>query len=1337
MFCRSKFYLCIIFFFVFTFALFACWDKSQGSSTVTKLIDQGDPSTHIDLAIIGSGFSSKEIYTSYRSKVYQNIGKMFTVNWFSDNVTLFNVWCIDATSPVSGKDLDRATIDSLAAQTPYDILVILHNYDGQESCGQALAELYKYSSSYVVLAHELGHVIGKLDDEYYTPATAWKCDGLSKRTLNIHDKPTNEKWSDLISTPPYEGARYCDAGLFRPSENSIMRDSANSTYFDAVGYKAMDLGAGKILGTIESEPPSLEISGVQNGDTKSGILDIEAITSDASGIERVEFHWARAGETSKSIKIDKTPPYDVVVDTTQYENGQYYLDTLSYDKNWNYTRLTILFTISHDTEGDDTEGDDTEGDDTEGDNTTLDFNVPIIAHEALTRDTDYYIQTGKSRNMPGIERLSEPLTVGIALTEDSGITDISQLGLGGVNLQQFRPLAYWPNGNIKWVLIDTQINIPQGNQTTINLVKGVGNSEGSGLAADYGDYIDVDTGLAKFKLRKKNFNLFDDVVVNGKKLVLTNNSGGLSMLGYDNNTYTLSDGTTHTLTAGKQYDSKNDSDSTAVIEENGPVRAVVKAMGSFKDTSGNRLMDYTVRFHFYKDKSYVKTYVIMRHGKEEKHLNSWGKYDQKPRIFSHMKVSVPLSLGENKKFEFATRDSAVSGTIDQTAYMYQAFSQAHRKSTVEDDNLDSTTGWINPPMQRVDGDNNTGYIQKGLKIKNGQTVLNPLGDTNNWTRGFAEIKDQNNVGLSIAMKYMSSYWPASIEFTSGGNVEIGIFSKYNSKKDISIGWGTHETREILFYFHTAPVNNKEALYRIEQPVVGRTTLENYGKTGALFGQEGLLSAPEMDNWFLTNFGKPKYGIPNDSWSHVNSGVLVWRVFWYSGVQAIDWPLCSSYTFLKNGAGGRYMGGLQKTLFNTDSAIRRTDGFDYSQSLIKSSYQYPIIEKGAYNAGGGQNHFDYFGHNHWRAMPLYYYMTGNEEIKDAIIDYMEEFIKQGVLNFSRDIDIRCYSRYYSTIALGYEFTKDARLKNILESMTNILLDSRDDLSTPKMGRNLERGYVLMAPPQPNLISVFFLISIHPEDVWQVIRVLEAYDKTYPRIEELEDYLLGVSQFIYNELYFEEPGGTDFGYLWDYCLDKANSWSIKSINNSPSKDYIRKDDSSRAMWFAYFKTGDIKYLKRGKKLLAFGGGISSSTPYPAQDLMYTDIHGINNVWSSVDGLKVVNHGNNKYTLTWTVPKGVTSYQIKYSDKPIVDWLGFDQATREYQYDPHEYSAFFAATNIDNEPQPAQSGSSQSFTIDIPEAIDSYNISRNLSSNNPSFIIYDPREEYHFAVKYLRKP
>ncbi|MEA3458416.1 MAG: hypothetical protein U9R21_07035, partial [Candidatus Thermoplasmatota archaeon] len=519
------------------------------------------------------------------------------------------------------------------------------------------------------------------------------------------------------------------------------------------------------------------------------------------------------------------------------------------------------------------------------------------------------------------------------------------------------------------------------------------------------------------------------------------------------------------------------------------------------------------------------------------------------------------------------------------------------------------------------------------------------------------------------------------------------------------------------------------------------SIEHYGRTRAFFDSNGIVTGEEFIKFFKDIYGKIDYLHPKHVWQHSNSNVNVWRTYWYSGVQGTDYPLGGLYAFLRTGAGGRYMASLQKTLFNTDSAIIRSDGFNYSQSLIKSSYLYPICHNKAYNAGGGKNHFDYYGHNHWRAMPSFYYMTGNEEIKEAINDYLEEFVKKGLpmSNFNDNFGYgRSHARYYSTLALGYEFNKDEKVKKLLEDMTNVILDSRDDPPNVKpFGRNMERGYLWLhgSNPAVPVFSALHSIPIQMQDNWQAYRVLKEHNSAYPRAEELDDYLLGLAQFIYNEACLDEPNGDDFGYLCTFLLHSSNEWIPGGY--SSSGNYIRKDDSSRAMLHAYYNTGDEKYLELGKKCLAFGGGTGSSAPFQANDLIYADLYGLNSYWSYLNDVAKVNNGGNNYTLTWTVPEGASDLKIKYSNKPIVDWLGFDQMTREYEYSPDDYIAFFAATNIDNEPALLAAGVEQSVTIDIEEAINSYNTVRNLTPDNPSYVTYDPNKTYYFAMKYEHSP
>src|SRR6185437_9355234 len=161
----------------------------------------------------------------------------------------------------------------------------------------------------------------------------------------------------------------------------------------------------------------------------------------------------------------------------------------------------------------------------------------------------------------------------------------------------------------KWVLVDTQATVAAGAANTgITLTNaGTGNVGGANLATDNttAGTITVDTGAAQFTIRKANFNGLDKVVAGGVTVVASGTSTGLAITG-------PAPGGTSCGTCTTTYTSSNDAASTAVIEENGPVRAVVKADGAHKDSAGNTYMRWTVRLYFYKGKSYVRANVSLR-----------------------------------------------------------------------------------------------------------------------------------------------------------------------------------------------------------------------------------------------------------------------------------------------------------------------------------------------------------------------------------------------------------------------------------------------------------------------------------------------------------------------------------------------------------------------------------------------------------------------------------------------------------------------------------------------------------------------------------------------------
>jgi hypothetical protein len=92
-------------------------------------------------------------------------------------------------------------------------------------CAATFAVSYNGGWMTEVQAHELGHSLGQLADEYDYPNQTYS--GPEPSSVNITTSPTGQKWSiwhgtDGISS--FQGAVYYQFGLYRPRSTCLMRD---------------------------------------------------------------------------------------------------------------------------------------------------------------------------------------------------------------------------------------------------------------------------------------------------------------------------------------------------------------------------------------------------------------------------------------------------------------------------------------------------------------------------------------------------------------------------------------------------------------------------------------------------------------------------------------------------------------------------------------------------------------------------------------------------------------------------------------------------------------------------------------------------------------------------------------------------------------------------------------------------------------------------------------------------------------------------------------------------------------------------------------------------------
>ncbi|GAA1280245.1 M64 family metallopeptidase [Saccharothrix xinjiangensis] len=242
---------------------------------VVAVQQTGAPDQRFDLVFVGDGYTAAEIGI-FHSHVVSKWAELSAVEPFASYKQYFNVWQVNVVSPQSGVDHDPTL--GVARDTALDMGFWCQGRDtqterllcvNQTKAGQfaalapgsdqviALGNTAKYGGAGggvataagandqagQIAVHELGHSIGGLADEYDYPYD--RHTGGEPTEVNVTADPTGSKWAGYLgrSSPDggvvgaFEGARYYRFGLYRPTENSIMRTLGRE--FNLIGRDAM------------------------------------------------------------------------------------------------------------------------------------------------------------------------------------------------------------------------------------------------------------------------------------------------------------------------------------------------------------------------------------------------------------------------------------------------------------------------------------------------------------------------------------------------------------------------------------------------------------------------------------------------------------------------------------------------------------------------------------------------------------------------------------------------------------------------------------------------------------------------------------------------------------------------------------------------------------------------------------------------------------------------------------------------------------------------------------------------------------------------------------------
>ncbi|MCX4825611.1 M64 family metallopeptidase [Streptomyces sp. NBC_01142] len=268
--------------------------EAAADGEVTKVIDNGSTADRLDVVVVGDGYTAAEL-AQFHTDAKEKWAEVGAVEPYTTYQNLFNLWTVDAVSHSSGVsgDPDQATVrdtalgsyfwcddierllcidqtkvDSYVARVPEaDLVIVLANstkYGGagynepSETLGYegiSTASAANDRSGQVAI-HETGHSLGKLADEYFYPGypgyeqytgpepgdsniSTLTADRMAAQRAKWH-RWLGEESPDGGTIGAYEGGGYFVKGLYRPTDNSLMRVLGKP--FNLPGTEAMIAG---------------------------------------------------------------------------------------------------------------------------------------------------------------------------------------------------------------------------------------------------------------------------------------------------------------------------------------------------------------------------------------------------------------------------------------------------------------------------------------------------------------------------------------------------------------------------------------------------------------------------------------------------------------------------------------------------------------------------------------------------------------------------------------------------------------------------------------------------------------------------------------------------------------------------------------------------------------------------------------------------------------------------------------------------------------------------------------------------------------------------------------
>lgn len=150
------------------------------------------------------------------------------------------------------------------------------------------------------------------------------------------------------------------------------------------------------------------------------------------------------------------------------------------------------------------------------------------------------------------------------------------------------PLAYWPDGSLKWTAHALPAGLDASAAPSIRAGKGAAAAGARVSVKEQADFIEVDTGVIRCKLPRQGARLIHSIERDGREVL-----GSCTLVAQTDDQPDAEAGGAVTQT---HFQSRI---TQVTVEQTGPVRAVVKIAGQHRSAAGREWLAFSVRLYFY------------------------------------------------------------------------------------------------------------------------------------------------------------------------------------------------------------------------------------------------------------------------------------------------------------------------------------------------------------------------------------------------------------------------------------------------------------------------------------------------------------------------------------------------------------------------------------------------------------------------------------------------------------------------------------------------------------------------------------------------------------------